>query len=92
MTNQLVEAISRENWDDADSIQKERFTLLEAIIPALNESSEQSEAIEMLRKIQSMDADIISLLMAERDQIARQLLHLQNTSQADKAYRNCYEN
>ena len=92
MTNQLVEAISQENWDDADFIEKERFTLLEAIIPALNESSEQSEAIEMLRKIQSMDADIISLLMAERDQIARQLLHLQNTSQADKAYRNCYEN
>lgn len=91
LTRQVADAITQEDWEEAESIEKERLTLLQDITPLLDACSERSEVIDLMEKIRSMDADIISLLVRERDQIARQLLHIQNTSQAEKAYRSYYE-
>lgn len=92
LTENLAKAVSEGLWIEAECIEKERLDLFKAMLSMLDnnaKTSDQAELLALMHKILSMDASIRPLIVDERDRVARELLQMNTTAQAEKAYRSC---
>lgn len=93
LTEILASALTKGDWLEAERIEAERMATLENISSALsvNGHLEASSVLELMVTVQGLNKTLLDNLMREKDQVARELLHLNSAAHAERAYRSHYE-
>ncbi|MGI9213929.1 MAG: hypothetical protein ACR2HF_15790 [Methylococcaceae bacterium] len=93
LTETLAAALAEEDWLEAEQTQALRSKTMEELSSFLSGNPPQvsDSLLDVLNTIKGLNQILLDDLTKEKDQVARELMHFNSASHAERAYRSHYE-